>query len=62
MIIYLKMKFVTLLVTNHCQMKQRPVSTLQALPKETKLEPRVAKFISLVCNVSMMKQQMMEIG
>ncbi|XP_057484410.1 poly [ADP-ribose] polymerase 2 isoform X1 [Actinidia eriantha] len=30
--------------------------------RETKLESRVAKFISLVCNVSMMKQQMMEIG
>ncbi|KAJ4849285.1 Poly [ADP-ribose] polymerase 2 [Turnera subulata] len=31
-------------------------------PQETKLESRVAKFISLICNVSMMKQQMMEIG
>ncbi|KAL2323662.1 hypothetical protein Fmac_028041 [Flemingia macrophylla] len=31
-------------------------------PQESKLEPRVAKFISLVCNVSMMNQQMMEIG
>ncbi|KAE8697921.1 Poly polymerase 2 [Hibiscus syriacus] len=30
--------------------------------RETKLEPRVAKFISLICNISMMKQQMMEIG
>ncbi|XP_047307874.1 poly [ADP-ribose] polymerase 2-like [Impatiens glandulifera] len=29
---------------------------------ETKLESTVAKFISLVCNVNMMKQQMMEIG
>ncbi|XP_039005647.1 poly [ADP-ribose] polymerase 2-like [Hibiscus syriacus] len=29
---------------------------------ETKLEPRVAKFISVICNISMMKQQMMEIG
>ncbi|KAK2649496.1 hypothetical protein Ddye_016985 [Dipteronia dyeriana] len=31
-------------------------------PRETKLEPRVAKFISLICNVSMMMQQMMEVG
>ncbi|KAK8565495.1 hypothetical protein V6N12_059055 [Hibiscus sabdariffa] len=30
--------------------------------RETKLEPRVAKFISVICNISMMKQQMMEIG
>lgn len=31
-------------------------------PRETKLDPRVANFISLVCNISMMRQQMMEIG
>uniref|UniRef100_A0A453SNI5 Poly [ADP-ribose] polymerase n=1 Tax=Aegilops tauschii subsp. strangulata TaxID=200361 RepID=A0A453SNI5_AEGTS len=30
--------------------------------KETKLETRTAQFISLICNISMMKQQMMEIG
>nr|CAB3477137.1 unnamed protein product [Digitaria exilis] len=30
--------------------------------KETKLETRIAKFISLICNISMMKQQMVEIG
>ncbi|XP_038976039.1 poly [ADP-ribose] polymerase 2-like isoform X2 [Phoenix dactylifera] len=30
--------------------------------RETKLEPRIAKFISLICNISMMKQQMLEIG
>ncbi|XP_062198362.1 poly [ADP-ribose] polymerase 2-like isoform X2 [Phragmites australis] len=30
--------------------------------KETKLETRVAQFISLICNISMMKQQMVEIG
>ncbi|KAK2965174.1 hypothetical protein RJ640_019929, partial [Escallonia rubra] len=35
---------------------------MQIQPRETKLEARVAKFISLICNVSMMKQQMMEIG
>ncbi|KAI3966922.1 hypothetical protein MKX01_021508 [Papaver californicum] len=31
-------------------------------PRETKLESRIAQFISLICNVSMMKQQMIEIG
>ncbi|KAF9604766.1 hypothetical protein IFM89_010268 [Coptis chinensis] len=31
-------------------------------PRETKLESRIANFVSLICNVSMMKQQMMEIG
>ncbi|KAK6941001.1 SAP domain [Dillenia turbinata] len=41
------------------QEKSRP-TTIQ--PRETKLEQRVAKFISLICNVSMMKQQMLEIG
>ncbi|XP_076912859.1 poly [ADP-ribose] polymerase 2-like [Bidens hawaiensis] len=42
---------------------QEKVSTkLEIQPRETKLEARVAKFISLICNVSMMKQQMMEIG
>ncbi|EXB33507.1 Poly [ADP-ribose] polymerase 2 [Morus notabilis] len=42
--------------------KEQPISALQAKPQNTKLEQRVAKFISLICNVSMMKQQMMEIG
>ncbi|GJW40402.1 poly [ADP-ribose] polymerase 2 [Tanacetum coccineum] len=37
-------------------------SKLEIQPRETKLEARVAKFISLICNISMMKQQMMEIG
>ncbi|XP_052186188.1 poly [ADP-ribose] polymerase 2 isoform X2 [Diospyros lotus] len=36
--------------------------TMGPQPRETKLESRIAKFISLICNVSMMKQQMMEIG
>ncbi|KAL0420046.1 UNVERIFIED_CONTAM: Poly [ADP-ribose] polymerase 2 [Sesamum radiatum] len=31
-------------------------------PQESKLEARIAKFISLICNMSMMRQQMMEIG
>ncbi|WVZ71182.1 hypothetical protein U9M48_019798 [Paspalum notatum var. saurae] len=30
--------------------------------KETKLETRIAQFISLICNINMMKQQMVEIG
>ncbi|KAL6884697.1 hypothetical protein ACP4OV_010633 [Aristida adscensionis] len=30
--------------------------------KETQLETRIAQFISLICNISMMKQQMVEIG
>ncbi|KAK9139326.1 hypothetical protein Scep_009007 [Stephania cephalantha] len=33
-----------------------------AQPRETQLESRTANFISLICNVSMMMQQMMEIG
>ncbi|KAK1354221.1 Poly [ADP-ribose] polymerase [Heracleum sosnowskyi] len=42
------------------QAKQTSVTDIQ--PRETKLEARVANFISLICNVSMMKQQMLEIG
>ncbi|GAB4841137.1 Poly [ADP-ribose] polymerase 2 [Ancistrocladus abbreviatus] len=42
--------------------QEKPCSSLDVRPRETKVEPRVAKFISLICNVSMMKQQMMEIG
>ncbi|KAJ0229909.1 hypothetical protein HA466_0311460 [Hirschfeldia incana] len=38
----------------------RPSSEVK--PEESKLDPQVAKFISLICNVSMMAQQMMEIG
>ncbi|XP_008244417.1 PREDICTED: poly [ADP-ribose] polymerase 2-like [Prunus mume] len=37
-------------------------SALRGQPLETQLEPRIAKFISLICNISMMKQHMMEIG
>lgn len=42
--------------------QEKPNSKMEIQPRETKLEARVAKFISLICNVSMMKQQMMEIG
>ncbi|TMW94770.1 hypothetical protein EJD97_009818 [Solanum chilense] len=31
-------------------------------PRETKLEAPIAKFISLICDINMMRQQMMEIG
>ncbi|KAJ4768136.1 Poly [ADP-ribose] polymerase [Rhynchospora pubera] len=40
--------------------KKRSESTISG-PKESKLERRIADFISLICNVNMMKQQMMEI-
>ncbi|KAL4202726.1 hypothetical protein AMTRI_Chr02g265080 [Amborella trichopoda] len=33
-----------------------------AQPRKTRLDWRIAEFISLICNVSMMKQQMLEIG
>ncbi|XP_010522796.1 PREDICTED: poly [ADP-ribose] polymerase 2 [Tarenaya hassleriana] len=39
-----------------------PKSSSEVKPQETKLDPRIAKFISLICNVGMMAQQMMEIG
>uniref|UniRef100_A0A6V7PG07 Poly [ADP-ribose] polymerase n=1 Tax=Ananas comosus var. bracteatus TaxID=296719 RepID=A0A6V7PG07_ANACO len=37
-------------------------ASISAQPRETKLDSRIASFISLICNVGMMKQQMMEIG
>ena len=54
----------SLLSCYHCyyQVKKKSDSGLAIQPLETKLDPRLAKFISLICNVSMMKQQMMEIG
>ncbi|CAN7009310.1 unnamed protein product [Brassica rapa subsp. trilocularis] len=39
-----------------------PKSSSEVKPEESKLDPQVAKFISLICNVSMMAQHMMEIG
>ncbi|XP_057782300.1 poly [ADP-ribose] polymerase 2 isoform X2 [Salvia miltiorrhiza] len=42
------------------QAEKAPIRALR--PEESKVEPRIAKFISLICNMSMMKQQMMEIG
>ncbi|XP_010259524.1 PREDICTED: poly [ADP-ribose] polymerase 2 isoform X2 [Nelumbo nucifera] len=41
----------------------KPVDSITGIqPRETQLEPCIAKFISLICNISMMKQQMLEIG
>ncbi|XP_057963916.1 poly [ADP-ribose] polymerase 2 [Malania oleifera] len=39
---------------------EKPNSAVER--RETQLEPSIAKFISLICNISMMRQQMMEIG
>ncbi|XP_021839258.2 poly [ADP-ribose] polymerase 2 isoform X2 [Spinacia oleracea] len=45
------------------QDQEKPSSSCTNIqPQESKLEPRIAKFISLICNISMMRQQMMEIG
>lgn len=44
------------------QVKEKTDNSIGTQLRETKLEQRVAKFISLICNISMMKQQMMEIG
>lgn len=44
---------------------QAPDKTCQSSSSQlraTKLDSRIAKFISLICNISMMKQQMLEIG
>ncbi|KAF8392577.1 hypothetical protein HHK36_022922 [Tetracentron sinense] len=42
--------------------KKPKTSLMETQPRETQLESRIAKFISLICNISMMNQQMMEIG
>ncbi|KAL0435900.1 UNVERIFIED_CONTAM: Poly [ADP-ribose] polymerase 2 [Sesamum radiatum] len=42
--------------------QEKRQSTVRLKPQESKLEARIAKFISLICNMSMMRQQMMEIG
>uniref|UniRef100_A0A0D3ASC2 Poly [ADP-ribose] polymerase n=1 Tax=Brassica oleracea var. oleracea TaxID=109376 RepID=A0A0D3ASC2_BRAOL len=39
-----------------------PKSSSKVTRDESKLDPQVAKFISLICNVTMMAQQMMELG
>ena len=47
---------------NFEQVPEKTRSKMEIQPRETKLEARVGKFISLICIVNMMKQQMMEIG
>ncbi|KAJ8557738.1 hypothetical protein K7X08_004504 [Anisodus acutangulus] len=42
------------------QGQSKPVPKSQ--PRETKLEASIAKFVSLICDTNMMRQQMMEIG
>lgn len=37
-------------------------SVPESQPRETKLDAPIAKFISLICDINMMRQQMMEIG
>ncbi|KAJ8444030.1 hypothetical protein Cgig2_020876 [Carnegiea gigantea] len=50
-------------VCNHFQDQGKPsASCTDIQPQATKLEPRVARFISLICNIGMMRQQMMQIG
>ncbi|XP_057838730.2 poly [ADP-ribose] polymerase 2 isoform X1 [Cryptomeria japonica] len=45
------------------QVEKNPTDSLDKYePRKSKLDYRVAQFISLICNVDMMKQQMMEIG
>ncbi|KAF0934541.1 hypothetical protein E2562_025636 [Oryza meyeriana var. granulata] len=40
----------------------KKISSITDQIKETKLESRIASFISVICDISMMKQQMVEIG
>ncbi|XP_020550285.1 poly [ADP-ribose] polymerase 2 isoform X1 [Sesamum indicum] len=47
---------------NDPAVQEKRQSTVRLEPQESKLEARIAKFISLICNMSMMRQQMMEIG
>ncbi|KAL0389646.1 UNVERIFIED_CONTAM: Poly [ADP-ribose] polymerase 2 [Sesamum calycinum] len=47
---------------NESAVQEKRQSTVRLEPQESKLEARIAKFISLICNMSMMRQQMMEIG
>lgn len=42
--------------------KEEKPKAVTKTPEESKLDSRLAQFITLICNVKMMKQQMMEIG
>ncbi|KAF8014925.1 hypothetical protein BT93_H0658 [Corymbia citriodora subsp. variegata] len=59
-------KYYTWLEMDYGGKEEQEVNTDPAVTKsqlwETKLKPSIAKFLSLICNISMMKQQMMEIG
>ncbi|KAM7274788.1 hypothetical protein ACFE04_016654 [Oxalis oulophora] len=42
--------------------KEKPVLAVGVQPRESMVNPRVAEFLSLICNVNMMAQQMIELG
>nr|XP_025888138.1 poly [ADP-ribose] polymerase 2 isoform X2 [Solanum lycopersicum] len=44
------------------QIQGQSILVPRSRPRETKLEAPIAKFISLICDINMMRQQMMEIG
>lgn len=54
------------LLTTHCisynKVSECADSSVGSQLQATKLDQCIAKFISLICNISMMKQQMLEIG
>lgn len=49
-----------------CEQEQNEKKEIDSIvkpqPRQSNLDSRLAQFISLICNVSMMKQQMLEIG
>ncbi|KAJ6879990.1 hypothetical protein NC652_033357 [Populus alba x Populus x berolinensis] len=59
-------KCYTWLETDHDMNKEsseeKPIFTVERLLQVTRLDPRIAIFISLICDVRMMKQRMMELG
>ncbi|XP_061961315.1 poly [ADP-ribose] polymerase 2-like [Populus nigra] len=42
--------------------EEKPIFTVERQLQVTRLDPRIANFISLICDVRMMKQWMMELG
>ncbi|XP_011042113.1 PREDICTED: poly [ADP-ribose] polymerase 2-like isoform X3 [Populus euphratica] len=59
-------KCYTWLETDHDMNKEsseeKPIFTVERQLQVTRLDPRIANFISLICDVRMMKQRMMELG
>ncbi|KAI9382371.1 hypothetical protein POPTR_014G128000v4 [Populus trichocarpa] len=59
-------KCYTWLETDHDMNKEsseeNPIFTVERQLQVTRLDPRIANFISLICDVRMMKQRMMELG